>query len=221
MIDVLRQKKEEKEKIRYVHIDICNKSNRDRHVKNIHSIDVLEPVLSICATSTEQSVNAVETVATFDYETANAMDVSFLADDDTVLEQSMSLIEKETPIFEVFEPVLNSSFIDEDNVIPKDSDHILTGNGENVDQSHFLASVDEQEQDSHTRMTEDTSSDDQIDFVQELKDRARKRKFDHEILFKNKVLNKIKQDIHNRFFKCSALNSSKSHSTTYWMTTPL
>ena len=145
-------------------------------------------------------MNAVETVAAFDDETANAMNVSFLADDGTVLEQSMSLIEKETPIFEVFEPVLNSSFIDEDNVIPKDSDHILTGNGENVDQSHFLASVDEQEQDSHTRMTEDTSSDDQIDFVQELKDRARKREFDHETLFKNKALNKIKQDIHDRFF---------------------
>ena len=102
------------------------KSNRDRHVKNIHSNEVLEPVLSI----SDQTANAVETVATFDDETANAMNVSFLAD-----EQGMSLIEKETPIFEVFEPVLYSSIIDEDNIILKDSDHILTGNGEHVDHS--------------------------------------------------------------------------------------
>ena len=93
------------------------KSNRDRHVKNIHSNEVLEHVLSI----SDQTANAVETVATFDDETANAMNVSFLAD-----EQGMSRIEKETPIFEVFEPVLYSSIIDEDNIFLKDSDHILT-----------------------------------------------------------------------------------------------
>ena len=50
------------------------------------------------------------------------------------------------------------------------------------------------------------TSDEPIDSVQKLKDRARKREFDHEGLFKNKVLNKIKQDIHSRSFKHSAGN---------------
>ena len=43
-------------------------------------------------------------------------------------------------------------------------------------------------------------------------DRSRKREFDHETLFKNKVINKIKQDIHNRFHKYSAAKFLKESS---------
>ena len=43
-------------------------------------------------------------IPTFDNETSETLNVSILSDDSTVIEQSMRIIDTETPIFEVFQP---------------------------------------------------------------------------------------------------------------------
>ena len=51
-------------------------------------------------------------VPTLDDNMAQVMNVSFLNDDGSLLELSMMMIDEETPIFQVFEPALNSSFVE-------------------------------------------------------------------------------------------------------------
>ena len=43
-------------------------------------------------------------IPTFDNETSEILNVSILSNDSTVIEQSMRIIDTETPIFEVFQP---------------------------------------------------------------------------------------------------------------------
>ena len=83
----------------------AQKSNRDRHVERFHPIT--EPILS--------QADLMDTelqVPTLDDNMAQVMNVSFLNDDGSLLELSMTMIDEETPIFQVFEPALNSSFVE-------------------------------------------------------------------------------------------------------------
>ena len=77
------------------------KSNRDRHVKRFHPKTVPRNDFSLINGNTDNEIQ----VPTFDTETAETLNVSFLSSDgSTIIEQSMRVADTETQIFEVFEP---------------------------------------------------------------------------------------------------------------------
>ena len=160
----------------------AQKSKRDRHVKRFHTT---EPEFS--------QINAHEDemqVPTFDNDTADMMNVSILSSDgSTVIEQTMRVVDKETLIFEVFEPDQNQGPLESTIASAHQSDSVVSIpkdiplNGNNLDDTDL--------------------GDDQSNFLQDLENRAKQQETDHEVLFRNKVLNKLKTDIKSRTAKRS------------------
>ena len=65
-------------------------------------------------------------IPTFDNETSETLNVSILSDDSTAMEQTMRIIDIETPIFEVFQPDENQGPL-ESTLVQSESFHHQNG----------------------------------------------------------------------------------------------
>ena len=79
----------------------AQRPNRDRHIKRIHPY--AEPNFSQV-----DGIDDESPVLTLDSDMAETMNVSFLSENGSVLEQSMRMVDEETPVFEVLEPDVTS-----------------------------------------------------------------------------------------------------------------
>ena len=129
-------------------------------------------------------------VPTFDNDTVDMMNVSILSSDgSTVIEQTMGLVDKETPIFEVFEPDQNQG--------PLESTVASAHPGDSV------VSIPKDIPLNENNLDDTDLGDDQFNFLQDLENRVKQRENDHEALFRNKVFNKLRIDIKSRTAKRS------------------
>ena len=181
----------------------AQKSNRDRHIKRFHPTDESN------YSHTNTNDHEVQ-IPTFDNETSETLNVSILSDDSTVIEQSMRIIDTETPIFEVFQPDENQGPL-ESTLAQSESFHHQNGplstsrdSAHQNDDSPSI-SMDIPALENHVENTSDidNDSDNEFSFLKDLEIRAKQREMDHESLFKTKVLNKLKMDIKSRSSKCS------------------
>jgi hypothetical protein len=104
----LKKKKVNNKVCPYCNETFTQKSNRDRHIKRYHpSNDTISSDANV-----EEEINQVPTL---DADMANVMNVSFVNDDGSFIDTSIVMIDEVTPIYEVFQPVFNSSFVEQDD----------------------------------------------------------------------------------------------------------
>ena len=187
----------------------AQKSNRDRHVKRYHPSAEVVP-----------EDNDVQ-VPTLDDHVAQVMNVSFVSENGSVLEQSMTMVDdtnheapiyevfepeiddndRDTLVYEAFEPAMNSSFAEERMMTDGQDTPSASVNQVQLSQNPVNSSLYDQ---TAVHSTNDTGANNLIDVLKELEDRVQQRDTDYEVLFQTKVLNKLKRDIKCRWSKHSA-----------------
>ena len=162
------------------------KSNRDRHIKSVHRNDIIQPVLSI----TEPLIPKAST------DPPDELNVSIISDDGIALEQSMSMIDFETPIFEMYDTVLSQDAAEAAYSDDQQRTDTLDGNVEiDIEMPIIQPSCDLE------YPADDIHEDIQIDIVEELLQREQNREEIYEQLFKDKVLKKMQVALKTRHFR--------------------
>ena len=213
----IRKAKRESNKVcNFCGMEFTKKYNRDRHVKKVHTGDIEQPVLSIGDTVEDNLIAEMQEIESntithqseveMPCDTANMIEVSFLSDDGTVLDLSMSIVDANTPIYEVFQPneVYDSTMIQSENtaeVVDRDvspevlSSDATANNGQNKEP--VTCSDD---------LTVNNNQSYYDNILKELMSKAGERDTKFEQAFLNKILTGIETNLRSRDKKKAAAN---------------